>query len=59
MLIFRLLLSQIPQLILPEPPISFTMPTPPKLGPEVKFEGSPNIIPNVSFLVLLMESLGF
>jgi hypothetical protein len=40
--------TQIPQLILPEPPISFTMPTPPKLGPEVRFEGSPNLIPNVS-----------
>lgn len=44
---FNLPTMTIPQLILPEPPISFSMPTPPKLGPEVKFEGSPNIIPNI------------
>lgn len=36
-----------PQIILPEPPITFTMPTISKIGPEIKFEGSPNIIPQV------------
>ncbi|KAF6254845.1 hypothetical protein COO60DRAFT_1538272 [Scenedesmus sp. NREL 46B-D3] len=36
-----------PQLILPEPAISISMPTPPKLGPEIKFEGSHNLIPNI------------
>lgn len=42
---------QIPQLILPEPAISISMPTPPKLGPTVKWEGSPNIIPTVSLKI--------
>lgn len=36
-----------PQLILPEPPITFSVPQIPKVGPEIKFEGNPNIIPNI------------
>ncbi|KAF6246269.1 hypothetical protein COO60DRAFT_1594354 [Scenedesmus sp. NREL 46B-D3] len=44
---FKLPSLKIPQLILPEPAISISMPTPPKLGPEIKFEGSHNLIPNI------------
>ncbi|WIA44628.1 hypothetical protein OEZ86_007345 [Tetradesmus obliquus] len=44
---FNLPSMTIPQLILPEPAISISMPTPPKLGPTVKWEGSPNIIPTI------------
>lgn len=36
-----------PQIILPEPKVSFTMPPMPKVGPEIKFEGHPSIMPNI------------
>ena len=36
-----------PQIILPEPKVSFTMPPMPKVGPEIKFEGHPNIMPQI------------
>lgn len=36
-----------PQIILPEPKVSFNMPPMPKVGPEIKFEGHPSIMPNI------------
>lgn len=43
----RLFPSQFPQIILPEPKVSFNMPPVPKVGPEIRFEGHPSLMPKI------------
>lgn len=39
--------NQMPQIILPKPKVSFNLPELPKVGPSIKFEGNPDIMPRI------------